>query len=39
MAKKDKKDVNQYAKSIVDMLTGDKPKEKVKKELVKKGKR
>jgi hypothetical protein len=31
-----KKDTNQYAKSIVDMLTGEKPKPK--KKLVKKGK-
>ncbi len=40
MAKKVKdKDTNQYAKSIVDMLTGDKPKPKVKKALKVKGKR
>ena len=34
--KKEKKDANQYAKSIVDMLTGEKPKPK--KKLIKKGK-
>lgn len=32
-----KKDTNQYAKSIVDMLTGEKPK--VKKKLVTKGRK
>ena len=38
MAKKaTTKDTNQLAKSIVDILTGEKPKEK--KKLVKKGKR
>ena len=37
MAKKanEKQDTNQYAKSIVDMLTGEKPKPKVKKNLKK----
>ncbi len=37
MAKKvkTKKDTNQYAKSLVDMLTGEKPKPKVKKSLKK----
>jgi len=36
MAKKVKtKDTNQYAKSIVDMLTGEKPKPKKKKSLKK----
>ena len=41
MAKKVKeKDTNQYAKSIVDMLTGEKPKEKkAKKGLKVEGKR
>jgi hypothetical protein len=34
-----KKDTNQYAKSIVDILTGEKPKPKVKKALNVKGKR
>jgi len=41
MAKKvkEKQDTYQYAKSIVDMLTGEKPKEKPKKSLTKRGKR
>ncbi len=37
-AAKNKQDTNQYAKSLVDMLTGEKPKVKKKKALVKKGK-
>ena len=40
MAKKAKtKDTNQYAKSIVDMLTGEKPKPKSKKNLKRIGKK